>query len=100
MLDIGCNGGFYSIQMKQRGAARVLGIDIDDRYLKQARFAARTLGLEIELEKRSVYEVDADCRAVRLRLLHGRALSPALSAVCAGQGGDQGRRAASWSFRP
>jgi|SRR5437588_4317384 tRNA (mo5U34)-methyltransferase len=58
ILDIGCNGGFYSIEMKRRGAARVLGIDVDDRYLNQARFAAQTLGLEIEFEKRSVYRVD------------------------------------------
>jgi len=59
VLDIGCNGGFYSIEMKRRGAERVLGIDVDDRYLNQARFAASTLGLEIEFEKRSVYDVDA-----------------------------------------
>ena len=58
VLDVGCNGGFYSLQMKQRGASRVLGIDICDRYLEQARLAARTLGLEIELEKCSVYDVD------------------------------------------
>jgi tRNA (mo5U34)-methyltransferase len=58
VLDIGCNGGFYSIQMKRRGAGRVLGIDVDDRYLNQGRFAAETLGLDIEFEKRSVYEVD------------------------------------------
>jgi tRNA (mo5U34)-methyltransferase len=58
VLDIGCNGGFYSIEMKRRGARRVLGIDVDDRYLNQARFAAQTLGLEIDFEKRSVYEVD------------------------------------------
>ncbi len=58
VLDIGCNGGFYSIQMKRRGAERVLGIDIDERYLNQARFAARTLDLEIEFQNRSVYDVD------------------------------------------
>jgi len=58
VLDVGCNGGFYSLQMKQRGASRVLGIDICDRYLEQARLAARTLELEIEFEKCSVYEVD------------------------------------------
>jgi tRNA (mo5U34)-methyltransferase len=58
VLDVGCNGGFYSIQMKRRGAERVLGIDVDDRYLSQGRFAARTLGLDIEFEKRSVYDVD------------------------------------------
>jgi tRNA (mo5U34)-methyltransferase len=59
VLDIGCNAGFYSIEMKSRGAARVLGVDVDDRYLKQAHFAAQTLGFDIEFEKRSVYDVDA-----------------------------------------
>ncbi len=58
VLDVGCNGGFYSVEMKRRGAERVLGIDVDQRYLAQARFAAETLGLEIEFETRSVYEVD------------------------------------------
>lgn len=58
VLDIGCNAGFYSIQLKQRGAGRVLGIDLDDRYLSQARFAAAALALDIEFEKRSVYDVD------------------------------------------
>jgi tRNA (mo5U34)-methyltransferase len=57
VLDIGCNGGFYCIQMKRRGAERVLGIDVDDRYLNQARFAAEQLDLDIEFEKRSVYDV-------------------------------------------
>ena len=58
VLDLGCNGGFYSIEMKKRGASRVLGVDVDDRYLNQARFAARVLGLDIEFEKRSVYDTD------------------------------------------
>jgi tRNA (mo5U34)-methyltransferase len=58
VLDVGCNGGFYSIEMKKRGAKRVLGIDVDDRYLRQAKFAAETLGIEIELQKCSVYAVD------------------------------------------
>jgi tRNA (mo5U34)-methyltransferase len=58
VLDIGCNGGFYSIEMKRRGAQRVLGIDVDDRYLNQARFATRTLGFSVEFEKRSVYQVN------------------------------------------
>jgi tRNA (mo5U34)-methyltransferase len=58
VLDIGCNAGFYSIQMKQRGASQVLGIDVDDRYLNQARFAADTLGLDIEFRKCSAYSAD------------------------------------------
>ncbi|MBV9181106.1 MAG: TIGR04290 family methyltransferase [Acidobacteria bacterium] len=59
VLDVGCNGGFYSIEMKKRGARRVLGIDVDDRYLNQARFASEILGFDIELEKRSVYAAEA-----------------------------------------
>ncbi len=59
VLDIGCNAGFYSIEMKRRGATRVLGIDIDDRYLNQARFAARTLDLKIEFQRCSVYDLDS-----------------------------------------
>lgn len=43
VLDIGCSAGFYSVEMKRRGAERVLGIDTDERYLRQARFAAETL---------------------------------------------------------
>src|SRR4051794_452398 len=40
VLDVGCNAGCYAIEMKRRGARRVLGIDTDDAYLEQARFAA------------------------------------------------------------
>src|SRR5436309_482373 len=58
VLDVGCNGGFYSIEMKKRGANYVLGIDVDERYLNQARFAANTLGVDIDLRKCSIYAVD------------------------------------------
>jgi tRNA (mo5U34)-methyltransferase len=57
VLDVGCNGGFYSIEMKRRGAQRVLGIDHDPGYLRQARFAADVLGLDIVFEQMSVYEI-------------------------------------------
>ncbi len=59
VLDIGCNGGFYSLEMKRRGADRVLGIDFDDRYLAQARFAAEVKGLDIEFRQLSVYDLAA-----------------------------------------
>jgi len=59
VLDVGCNAGFYCIELKRRGAGRVLGIDVDDRYLQQARFAAETLAIEIEFQKLSVYDVDS-----------------------------------------
>ena len=57
VLDIGCNGGFYSIEMKKRGAERVLGLDFDERYLEQARFAAEVTGQDIEFRQMSVYDV-------------------------------------------
>ncbi len=57
VLDIGCNAGYYSMEMKRRGAARVVGIDSDDGYLAQARFAAEVTGLDIEFRRLSVYDV-------------------------------------------
>jgi tRNA (mo5U34)-methyltransferase len=59
VLDIGCNAGFYSLEMKRRGAARVLGIDCDEAYLDQARFAATVTELDVEFRKLSVYDVGA-----------------------------------------
>jgi tRNA (mo5U34)-methyltransferase len=57
VLDIGCNGGFYSIEMKRRGADRVVAIDTDPQYLAQARFAAEVSGAELEFRQLSVYQV-------------------------------------------
>jgi tRNA (mo5U34)-methyltransferase len=60
VLDIGCNAGFYAIEMKRRGAKRVVAIDSDERYLAQARFASETLGFdEIEFRRLDVYDVGA-----------------------------------------
>jgi tRNA (mo5U34)-methyltransferase len=57
VLDIGCNAGFYSIELKRRGARRVVGIDSDEHYLAQARFAAEISGVDLELRELSVYDV-------------------------------------------
>src|SRR3954466_12184149 len=58
VLDVGCNAGFYSIEMKKRGAARVVAIDSDNVYLEQARFATSVCGYDdIEFRKLSVYDV-------------------------------------------
>lgn len=57
VLDIGCNAGFYAMEMKRRGAGRVVALDSDDLYLEQGRFAAEVNGMDIEFRKMSVYEV-------------------------------------------
>jgi tRNA (mo5U34)-methyltransferase len=59
VLDIGCNAGFYALEMKRRGAERVLGIDEDDRYLEQAQLASAVTGCDVEFRKLSVYDVGA-----------------------------------------
>lgn len=58
VLDIGCNAGFYALEMKRRGADRVLGIDSDDHYLEQARFAADVTGFDVEFRNLGVYQVE------------------------------------------
>ena len=57
-LDIGCNAGFYTFELARRGAD-VVGVDHDERYLAQARWAAERLGLadRVELRRGDVYEL-------------------------------------------
>jgi len=57
VLDIGCNAGFYSMEMKRRGADRVLGIDTDPHYLRQARFAAELEGVDVEFRRMAVWQI-------------------------------------------
>lgn len=57
-LDIGCNAGFYSFELARRGA-QVTGIDLDERYLQQASWAAGQFGLanQIQFAQMQVYEL-------------------------------------------
>ena len=57
VLDVGCNAGFFSLRMKERGAGRVVAIDADERYLSQARLAAEVAGADIEFRHLDVYDV-------------------------------------------
>ena len=60
-LDIGCNAGFYTLEMAKRGA-HVTALDIDDGYLNQARWAAGVMGLEnrITFRKAPVYHLSRE----------------------------------------
>jgi tRNA (mo5U34)-methyltransferase len=57
VLDIGCNAGFYALEMKRRGADRVLGIDTDERYLRQAEFAADIEEADVEFRRMDVWQI-------------------------------------------
>lgn len=44
VLDVGCNAGFYSLELARRGAT-VVGLEVEPLYLAQARWAARHCGM-------------------------------------------------------
>lgn len=58
VLDIGCNAGYYSIELAKRGA-RVTGLDIDPHFLRQAAWAARQFNLEdrITFREGQIYDL-------------------------------------------
>lgn len=57
-LDIGCNAGYYSFELAKRGA-EVTAIDLDEHYLRQARWAAKVLELSdrVEFRQATVYDL-------------------------------------------
>ncbi|HEY3553227.1 MAG TPA: DUF1698 domain-containing protein, partial [Solirubrobacterales bacterium] len=57
-LDIGCNAGFYSFELAERGA-EVLALDLDEHYLQQGRWAAQYLDPDgrVEFRQGSVYDL-------------------------------------------
>jgi len=58
VLDVGCNGGFYSMEARRRGAEYVLGVDMGRREVAQANFCRRALGYEgMEFRRLSVYDL-------------------------------------------
>jgi tRNA (mo5U34)-methyltransferase len=58
VLDVGCNAGFYSLEVKRRGADRVLGIDSQRNLIRQAAFVRDVHGLDIGYRRMSVYDLD------------------------------------------
>jgi tRNA (mo5U34)-methyltransferase len=71
-LDIGCNAGYYSFELARRNA-RVTGIDVDAHYLRQARWAARELGLEnvVDFRQMQVYDLADEVEKYDLVLFMG-----------------------------
>lgn len=57
-LDVGCNAGFYTIELARRGA-QVTAIDLDEHYLEQARFAVDVCGMaeRVDFQTIQVYDL-------------------------------------------
>ena len=58
VLDVGCNAGFYCLEMKRRGAAHVVGIDSQRNLIRQAAFVRDVNSLDIDYRRMSVYDLD------------------------------------------
>jgi len=56
-LDLGCNAGFYSFELARRGAD-VLGVDVDQHYLRQARWASGRMEVQGSVEFRRMHVYD------------------------------------------
>jgi len=48
VIDLACNDGYFSIQMKKRGAKRVVGVDNREENLKKCDFLCRWFDVEVE----------------------------------------------------
>ena len=66
VLDIGCNAGFMSFEMKKLGAASVLGIDSNlgapVSFLEQAKFCRAALGIDVDFHEVSLFDFDPEAR--------------------------------------
>lgn len=58
VLDVGCNAGFYSLELAKRGAT-VTGTDLNPHYLRQAAWAAGVHGLSdrVRYRRMQVYDL-------------------------------------------
>lgn len=61
VIDIACNAGGFSVEAARLGASHVLGIDVAERYIEQANFVKRALGMEqLEFRKMAMEDCDPD----------------------------------------
>lgn len=58
VLDIGCNSGLHSFEAKKHNAENVVGIDLADKRLEQARILAAIMRLDVEFQKTSLLQAD------------------------------------------
>jgi tRNA (mo5U34)-methyltransferase len=55
VLDVGGNAGYFSVQMKKRGAKRCVLVEPYIEFTKQARFVAESFGVKLEIVNEDVH---------------------------------------------
>lgn len=58
VLDVGCNAGYYGFVAKSRGAERVVGVEVDRHFVRQAEYLSTLLGLDMQFLHDDVHNVD------------------------------------------
>jgi tRNA (mo5U34)-methyltransferase len=58
VLDVGCNAGYYSFVAKTRGARRVVGMDLDGHFVRQAQYLSTLLELDVQFLQEDVHNID------------------------------------------
>src|SRR5262249_23887281 len=71
VLDVGCNAGFFSVEMKRLGASRVVGIESSSQFLEQAKLVREVLELDFDLQAMGLYDLTPDLGTFDVTLLLG-----------------------------
>jgi tRNA (mo5U34)-methyltransferase len=71
VLDVGCNAGYVSVEMKRAGAAFVLGIEGFPQHLEQAKLVRDILQIDLDLRELNVYQITEDLGQFDITLFLG-----------------------------
>jgi tRNA (mo5U34)-methyltransferase len=91
VLDVGCNAGYYSFVAKSRGAKRVVGVELDRHFVRQAQYLSTLLGLDVQFLHDDVHNIDTRlgtfdiviCSGLMYHILDPTNVLARLSEVCA-----------------
>jgi len=62
VLDIGCNEGFYCHWAKNNNAKKVVGMDISEKKIEQARTVSEIMQLDLEFCQKSIFDIDKNVK--------------------------------------
>lgn len=63
VLDLGCNSGFFSMDLVDRGVGEVRGVDLRANNIEQARFLAQHFGVDrVDFQVLDVDDLDSDAQ--------------------------------------
>lgn len=64
VVDLGCGTGIFAIGAALLGASSVIGVDVDEEAIEDARVNAHALGIDIELRVQDVRDVQLNADTV------------------------------------